>query len=165
MALPPLYDRAHDSIVEFERAAAMRYREASLLDRRSYKLAGIYLFGYSIEMRVKAAYFQNSGFVGKQRITAADRDTARAMWQVLGLVTRPGAHDVLGWAQMAVAARATTSMTAYGLLGQEVVNRATRVAQVWSEILRYRTAAPLRREWIEIRAIAGWFQANYHRLS
>jgi hypothetical protein len=165
MALSPLYLREDDSITAFERAAARRFREAVLLARRSHKLAAIYLFGYSIEMRVKAAYFHNAGFAPARTITRADRDWAVATWQAFGLLQKPGPHDVAGWAQLAVAIRVTTVRPPYGQFGVDVVNYATRVGAIWSEILRYRSIAPLPREAVDVRKIANWFELNYHRMT
>ena len=96
----PLHQRGVDSIAEFEQAAKYRFAEASVLDKRSRKLGAVYLYGYSVEMRVKAAYFHNAGFSGRQIITDIDRNNAIGLWSLFGLLARPGQHDILGWAPM-----------------------------------------------------------------
>jgi hypothetical protein len=162
--LRPLYERGHDCIEEFERAAAQRHAEAIVLDKRSRKLAAIYLFGYSVEMRIKSLYFYNAGFGPSIPILVTDRASAVSMWQMLGLPTKPGPHDILGWAQLAVAARATTRLTQYGSLGTDAVAHAQSLGPVWSEVLRYRCCEPRTSEWKLARSVAQWFGRNYDRM-
>src|SRR6185437_5820814 len=118
--MQPLFERTYDSVSEFESAADLRYADALVLDRRSRKLGAVYLFGYSVEMRVKAMYFRNAGFTESRIITSIDRSAAAASWQVLGLGDPVGRHDILRWAELAVTARATTGFTPYGSLGREI---------------------------------------------
>src|SRR5690349_10393450 len=100
---PPLYERGYDCIVQFEDAAAQRSAEAEILLKRSRHLGAIYLFGYSVEMRVKAAFFRNAGFLAGRLISPQDRSNAIAMSATLGLPVAPGPHDIAGWAALAVA--------------------------------------------------------------
>ena len=158
-----LFDRGFDSVEEFECAAAQRFAEALSLDRHSYKLAAVYLYGYSVEMRVKAAFFRSAGYGASRQISVADRNDARAMWQILGLLVPPGQHDILGWAQLAVAARATPPH-AYGALGLEIINHATTIYLIWRETLRYRSTTPTSSERRSARTVAEWFERNYHRM-
>ena len=48
-----------DTIASFERAAAARFRDATILRRADRRLAAIYLYGYSVEMWIKAASFRS----------------------------------------------------------------------------------------------------------
>lgn len=47
-----------DTVSILERAADQRSAEADVLRTAGHGLAAIYLYGYSAEMRVKAAYFR-----------------------------------------------------------------------------------------------------------
>lgn len=47
-----------DTIRKFMNAAPLRFEEAEALMREEHHLAAIYLFGYSAEMLIKAAYFR-----------------------------------------------------------------------------------------------------------
>src|SRR4051812_29277882 len=105
----PLYQRGVDSVKEFECAAAERFIEAELLHKRSRDLAAIYLWGYAVEMRVKAAFFRSAGFAPPQAISRTDRADHAALARTLGLLNPPGPHEISVWAQLAVAARATTA--------------------------------------------------------
>lgn len=163
----PLHLRGQDTVAEFEAAATQRFNEAERLGQRSHHLGAVYLFGYSVEMRVKALFFRNAGFATKQVITRQDRTDAADMYATLGLLTRPGQHDVSGWAALAVASRATTAApysVGAGGLGTEIVNRATALYLIWRETLRYRSVAATGAEFREVRRVAAWFGSNYGRM-
>lgn len=133
----PLHQRQVDSVSEFEAASVERLRDAHVLHKRSRDLAAVYFYGYSVEMRVKAAYFRSAGFTAVTPITKADRDHATALFATLGLPSRPGQHDISGWTNLAVAARVTTPAAYPISFGTEMVNRATEVYLIWRETLRY----------------------------
>ena len=165
--MPALHQRGSDSITEFEAAAAQRCEEARRLTKVSYHLGAVYLYGYSVEMRIKALFFRNSGFRPDQIITQDDRRDALDMYLTLGLLARPGQHDIAGWANLAVAARATTARpypTGAGQLGQEIVNRATQIYLILRETLRYRATRPTTAEHRAVRQIAEWFEAGYAKM-
>ena len=68
---------APDCIARLERAAAERLAEAELLRKQRRWLAAMYLYGYTIEMCLAAAYFRSAGFHVSMPI---DRDTPDAAW-------------------------------------------------------------------------------------
>jgi len=86
----PLHQRGYDCIDEYRAAALLRHSEAGRLQRRSHDMGAIYLYGYSVEMRVKAAYFHNAGFAARGSITPQDGANAINMWTALGLASAPG---------------------------------------------------------------------------
>jgi hypothetical protein len=167
MPLQPLHLRGTDSIEQFEAAAPQRLAEAERLSKRSHHLGAIYLYGYSVEMRVKAIYFRNAGFALHQVITREDRNHAANMYGTLGLLVRPGQHDIANWAILAVAARATTPAPypiGIGSIATEFANRAAAINLIWRETLRYRSSVPLGNEIREVRQIAHWFASLYARM-
>jgi len=160
--MSPLHQRGYDCIREYLAAARMRHSEARRLLERSHDLGAIYLYGYSVEMRVKAAYFHNAGLLREELITQQHRTDAVNMWTILGLATPPRPHDIAGWATLAVAARSTapSPLRPYeGAFGIEVVTRATSLYLIWRETLRYRSTQPLPRELRDVRSIADWFSS------
>ncbi len=159
--MPALHGRGYDSIAEFEAAARQRHADARRLRRASHHLGAIYLDGYSIEMRAKAMYFRAAGFPLARHITPGDRRNATRMYLSLGLNVEPGQHDVAGWAQLAVSARATTARPLSVQLGTDIVSHGVTFAGIWSETLRYRSTAPTGRDVRDAMRIADWFDVNY----
>ena len=111
---PSLWTLGRDCIAEFEAAAVQRHAEARDLLRRSRDLGAIYLYGYSVELRLKVAYFATPGVVSTagvpfgphDPITEDDRKTAMREWSVLGLPRKAfNGHDVELWAALVVAKR------------------------------------------------------------
>ncbi|MBU4270598.1 MAG: hypothetical protein KKE86_09300, partial [Planctomycetes bacterium] len=56
---PALTDHiAPNSVQQLERAAENRFKEGECLKRQNRLLAALYLYGYSVEMCLAAAYFE-----------------------------------------------------------------------------------------------------------
>jgi hypothetical protein len=66
-----------DSIAEFRRAAKQRYFDGLELATNNRRTAAIYLWGYTAEMLLKAAYFELIGFAEMKPIQLADLQTAK----------------------------------------------------------------------------------------
>jgi hypothetical protein len=66
------------SIHEFRAAAGLRYWEARRLAIAGDRLAAIYLWGYTAEMLLKAAYFRLRGWLPTQSITLVDLQNAKS---------------------------------------------------------------------------------------
>jgi hypothetical protein len=164
--IPPLWDRAVDTVAEFEAAALQRLNEAELLLKRSRDLAAIYLYGYSVEMRIKAVYFRNARTQPQLAlpITKTDRQNAAKMWTTLGLSVRPDGHHIAGWAELAVAARATTPNPYPVGFGNDIVNNAASLYLIWRETLRYWSIIPLNTELRTVRSIARWFASHHSKM-
>lgn len=160
-----LHLRFHDSISEFEGAARQRFAEAERLYARSHFLGAIYLYGYSVETRVKALYFRSAGGHSvRQQITKEDREGAAKVFTSLGLAGKLGSHDIQGWALLAVTARRTTSRpypAGVGGLGFKITTNAADLYASWRETLRYSTVRPTGKEQRKVRRIARWFENEY----
>ena len=63
---------APDTIAKLERAAQHRFATAEILRTKKRRLAALYLYGYSAEICLSAAYYRSSGLPAN---TAIDRDT------------------------------------------------------------------------------------------
>jgi hypothetical protein len=157
-----------DVVPTLEKAAAQRLAEADTLWEAGHGLAAIYLYGYSVEMRIKAAYFrfdfQTQGLDPRTIIDAARRNLAAGQFAALGLRKKPGQHDVLGWAQLLVARRVILAMRYAPILERELVNQSRTLSDRWIETLRYRSNTPYRHEVRNVREVAAWFACNYYNL-
>ena len=73
----PLLDRLQpDSIAEFRLAAQQRFLDGEIAGDRDRRTAAIYLWGYAVEMLLKAAYFEVDGFPERQPILIQDLKNA-----------------------------------------------------------------------------------------
>ena len=153
-----------DTLGKLEQAARRRYAEAErlILDE---PLGAVYLFGYTIEIRLKASYYRLAGLVTASRL-AGYRTAAEAQIRGFGLGHGPAGHDLLGWAKLLEDKRAT--MPAPGPLAPAVLNEMNdhvkNVSLCWAEILRYRANKPYNEELMVVRAAAEWFKRHYRRL-
>lgn len=69
----PLLTRLQpDSIAEFRAAAGQRFLDGEAAAAGNRRTAAIYLWGYAVEMIIKAAYFQVDGFSERQTILPSD---------------------------------------------------------------------------------------------
>jgi hypothetical protein len=157
-----------DLLPTLEKAAARRMAEADTLVAGGHGLAAIYLYGYSVEMRIKAAYFRfdfrTQGLDPRTVIDPARRNLAAGQFAALGLRNRPGQHDVLGWAQLLVAKRVVLTMRYAQILERELVNQSRALSDRWIETLRYRSNTPYRHEVRNVSEVAAWFACNYYQL-
>jgi hypothetical protein len=157
-----------DVVPTLERAATCRFREADTLYAGGHGLAAIYLYSYSVEMRIKAAYFRfdfrTQGLDPQTVIDPARRNFAVSQFAILGLPKKPGPHDVLGWAELLVAKRVSLAMRYPPTLEREVVNQARLLSERWVETLRYRSNRPYGHEVRTVNEVAAWFDCNYYQL-
>lgn len=142
----PLAERlSPDTIARLERAAQHRFTTAELL-RNERRLAALYLYGFSAEMCLTAAYFRSAGFSPH---TPIDRDTRRRrMAQARQLLTAAGEplmngdpHPLVGWARFLewqrLLAGCLTQQERQQL--KETINKATLLYNYWRPELRYKT--------------------------
>ena len=160
-----LLERCHpDSIREFRAAARQRFDDAMTLAGRGRRTGAIYLWGYTVEMIIKAAYFALLGLAESDVITwnahllpAIQRGRAlRIAWP------GPGAgHNVRAWAELLIAARALSPRASYtASFALDVQRRGQRIGQLWRETLRYRRNHAHRYEMRYVHEAAEWFLVN-----
>ena len=162
---------APDCIWRLERAAEQRFREADHLRAKGCSLAALYLYGYSVEMCLSAAYYSSVGFSPSASI---DREARRRrMAQARQLKTASGEplmnndpHPLVGWARFLEWQRsASTNLSSSAKQRlQHAVRRAGLVYKHWRPELRYKTAAVTPTQVDEVRRAASWFVENRGRL-
>jgi len=155
-----------DTIGKMEAAARRRYAEASRLVANE-PLGAIYLFGYTVEIRLKTAYYR---IIGIRPDVPLDKERAAAERQIRAFpvraTSRPAGHDTRGWARLVEHARATTTGAkplAPSFLAT-MNGHADDVADCWTEILRYRANKPYNKELAAVLKAARWFKRNHSRL-
>lgn len=162
---------APDAVSRLERAAEKRFEEAELLAIRKRWLTAIYLYGYSIEMCLTAAYYRSAGFSAQVPI---DRDTRhRRMAQARQLRTSSGRllmendpHPLAGWARFLEWQRKLSGDLSrqHTQRLKEAVHKAERAYKHWRPELRYKTMDVTPDQLDEVRRAARWFIENRGRL-
>jgi hypothetical protein len=164
-----LIDRCQmDSIREFRLAARQRFDDALALAAAGRRTAAIYLWGYTAEMTLKAAYFSVIGMAEADTITwGGHLRPATQQGRTLGIAwPAPGeGHNVRAWAQLLIATRASSPLTTYTVpFGLEVQRRDQGFEHVWRETLRYRKNHAYSYEVKQVRESAEWLLIHSNRL-
>lgn len=154
-----------DTIAKMEAAARRRYAEAKRLVADE-PLGAIYLFGYTVEIRLKTAYFRVARIPSNSPLANARASAEALIRSFPGRAARPAGHDIRGWARLVGDARATTPGSTPLAAGDLVRmnGHAQTVAECWTEILRYRANRPYNEELAAVLTAARWFKHNYSRL-
>jgi len=151
--------RVPDSIREFRAAASERFEDGSAAEEAGRRTAAIYLWGYTAEMILKAAYFAAIGYASSTPITINDLKAARfAGIQTYGVLWPGNLHDVRAWADLLVEHQSRPPIGAYVLpgFGDDVKRRGRRIEPLWSETLRYHKNIAYTHEVERVREAAGW---------
>jgi hypothetical protein len=153
-----------ESIREFRASARWRFDEAMALAATGYRTGAIYLWGYSAEMILKAAYFSLLGRSETALLTwAGDILPAINAGRAIGIAwPGPGqGHNVRAWAELLVNEHAATPGAAYPpLFGQEVQACGQSIGLLWSETLRYHKNVAYLHEMNQVREAAEWLLVN-----
>lgn len=163
-----------DTPAKLEAAAARRYAEARRLALDGERLGALYLYGYSIEMRLKAAYYQLAGVPRHWDIeqprpgsTQSPRKIAQLAIQVQlppPPAKQPLGHYLPGWARLVIDTRVGHALGPLAAaLANDLWNQVQTAARSWKESLRYHANKPYDEELDEVVAAARWFQLNYRR--
>ena len=160
-----------DFIPIFERAATRNFLDAERLRQSNRGLAAIYLYGYSVEMRIKAAYFrvvfpnQMPPLPLTTRIDSRRRSAAMNEWSGILVPRRPnGPHDIEFWAWLLVKKRESLTIGHPPAFANEITNRAANLYVYWREYIRYRSVKVHPSEVAVVKSEAVWFQREYHQL-
>lgn len=165
-----------DTLAKLEEAATRRYAAAVKLTGDE-PLSALYLFGYAIEMRLKAAYYRLAALAERWNISQplpGNPDSPRAIAEreikrlrpLWGLPPRSVVgHDLGGWAILVIETRAHHTLGGLdGELRDEFWGHVQRAEMHWSQILRYRPNKPYDYELEYVAAAAGWMKQNYRGL-
>lgn len=149
---------APNTIRRLEQAAERRYEEGECLKKQNRLLGALYLYGYSVEMCLAAAYFRSAGFDTTQPI---DDDTRiqRMKWARQMRLMSGDPHPLTGWARFLQWHRESsdclTSATRDRL--REAVQKAEQVYKHWRPELRYKLANVTQSQLNEVRFCVHWF--------
>lgn len=150
-----------DSIAQFRVSARIRHEDASQLARSNRGLAAIYLWGYTVEMTVKAAWFALLGYGDDQSITMKDLADAKAKAKSYRIDWPGGYHDLNGWTQLLIRHReAMNRPYAVRHFDRILLGHARRVYDRWREWLRYKRNVPYPFEVAAVAESAEWFLRN-----
>jgi hypothetical protein len=155
-----------DTVIGFLAAAEQRYADGLRLAETDRRTGAVYLWGYAVEMLLKAAYFRVVGSGPRQPIL---RDDLRAAVDLAPTVNChfPGRnfHHLIGWSDLLICTRLA--------LGQPysdprfpaaITHHTRRVYQVWRETLRYHQNTAYQFEVTAVREGVEWFLEQAARL-
>ena len=155
-----------DSIQEFRLAARHRYDDGLTAATGGRGLAAIYLWGYSAEMLLKAAYFSVLGIGERTSLHLPIHvNPAIQLGRGLGIAwpQHGQGHNVRAWAELLVLERAThpnPAMAYTANFGVQVQARGQRISQLWNETLRYHKNRPYSFELAQVRTAVEWLLVN-----
>jgi hypothetical protein len=153
-----------ESIREFRASARQRFEDGLALAVAGHRTGAIYLWGYTAEMILKAAYFTLQGRAELAVLTwRTDILPAIIAGRGMGIAwpLHGQGHNVRAWAELLIAERAATPGAAYPHpFGQEVQERGEAIGELWSETLRYHKNLAYLYEMNQVREAAEWFLLN-----
>jgi hypothetical protein len=168
IALPKiLVDRLReDSIQEFRNAASFRFAEGLHLSAAGHRSAAIYLWGYSVEMILKAGWFSYQGFQNDQPIQRVDLFKAQNIAVNLGIQWRRGdLHDIVNWAELLKQDRMKSGRgypdPSFSL---SLIQHSQMIFSRWREWMRYKANRAYPHEVKAVASSANWFLSNSMRL-
>lgn len=155
-----------DSIREFRLAAQERFQDGLALAGAGRRTAAIYLWGYSAEATLKAAYFRAIGFKADQVIAAKDLNQAVSSAIQYGIHWQGNWHRIDLWARLLVSVRMMSPPPPYQAAGfdSQLLARSLTVAVHWQETLRYRKNVAYWHEVARLRESAAWLQGHSYEL-
>jgi hypothetical protein len=165
-ALIDRLDKTPDTIDDLEQAACNRYDEGEGLRKQNHLLAALYLYGYSVEMCLAAAYFRRFGFARGDTIEPKHRKRhmEQAQQTVDGAgepLMAPGAQPLPGWARLLEWQRRRQPSKPLGpeeeRLFSEAVVKARMVYRHWRPRLRYTSLVVTLEQIEEVRRCVSWF--------
>lgn len=153
-----------ESIREFRASARQRYNDALSLTAAGRRTGAIYLWGYSAEMTLKAAYFSLT-LSETQPISWAGHILAAIIHgrMVHGIAwpRRGEGHNVRAWAELLIAERAATPGMAFApQFGRDVQTCGQQIGGLWSETLRYHKNVAYMYEMTQVREATEWLLSN-----
>jgi hypothetical protein len=154
---------ATHTIREFRQAATLRYNEGRRLTIAGDRLAAIYLWGYTAEMLLKAAYFRLMLYGPTTPITMVDLQAARTYALGLGLAFG-NLHDLPGWRALLIEEHRIRGSPYKSSFARSITTRVGRIHQHWREHLRYRKNRPYLGEVNQTLQNVTWLLSEYRSL-
>jgi hypothetical protein len=157
-----------ECIRELRAAAFQRFHDGLALAGRGRGTGAIYLWGYTAEMALKAAYFS---------LTLAERDPITWGGHVLPAINhgrnvhliawpvQGQGHNVRAWAELLVAERAALPGRAYSTSdARQIQTCGQRIGLLWGEALRYHKNVAYPYEVTQVRLAAEWLFVHVETL-
>jgi hypothetical protein len=156
---------APNTVLRLERAAKERYEDAERLKEQNRLLAALYLYGYSVEMCLTAAYFRGAGYAANRVISDDDRRGRMRDARNWGLMSADP-HPLVGWAKFLEWQRLSSGSATAAERDklQQAVRRAERVYKHWRPELRYKLTQVMKNQFDEVRQCVRWFIGLQGRL-
>ncbi len=161
-----LIDRLRpDSILEFRAAARERYQDGLAARDSGRRTAAVYLFGYTAEMVLKAAYFRLIGYPEGQNISMAQLKAAQKP-AITNFAWQGSLHSLESWAKLLVSTRASRPDLAYPVpnFGAKVVDTVRRITSSWRENMRYHKNIAYPHEVTRVEEATRWLLENSAKL-
>jgi hypothetical protein len=153
---------AVECIGEFRQSADVRHQEGLALAAAGFGTGAIYLWGYAVEMTLKAAYFRLIGFGPADPIHLSDLRTAlghspASTASSLGMTPTGNLHDIAGWGQLITLYRRANGPAYPSVDLERQIRRATAYAGgLWRETIRYHKNRAYAHEVEGMRAATAW---------
>ena len=117
-------------------AAEARFADGDALYRAGRRGGAIYLWGYCAEICLKAAFFRHEGFAPSTPITTKLMRQHLAQFGS-GSAKRDNLHDVVAWSQALIRLRQHLGRPMTVRLASQLSASCRRIADGWSETIRY----------------------------
>ncbi len=149
-----------DCIAGFRAAAMQRCADAVALASNGRRTAAIYLWGYAVEMWLKAAYFTAFRYRGDQPITATDLRAVIELAPSVGVAwAGRNLHHLPSWARMLIETRQEFGLEyPTRLFSADLIRNTNRVYLIWRETLRYHPNVAYDHEVGAVRRCVDWFR-------
>lgn len=147
---------------EFDLAADERYADAVRLAGSGRRTGAIYLFGYVVEMLLKASYFRLVRFgetqvIGWGDLSAAVGTGPASQSRLLGLAGSRNFHDLTAWASLIVAYRLRHGPVYPGRrFAATLTDHVRAVHARWTEVIRYHKNVAYDHELARVRTATEW---------
>ena len=161
---------APDTISQLERAAVLRHDDGLELLHVRHTLAAVYLFGYSAEMCLAAAYFRAVGFTVKRVIERDERQRhmakARNLKDAEGNPIMTGdPHPLVGWARFLKWQRIASKISSAEMRRlNDAIGHAEILYKHWRPELRYKLIEVTASQLAEVSKACTWFLEHRGRL-
>jgi hypothetical protein len=153
-----------ECIREFRASAIQRFQDAMALAGNDRRTGAIYLWGYSAEMFLKAAYFSVIGISDSDALTWAGHllpamDRGKNVFTIAWPNSGKG-HNVRAWSELLVQERIFRSVPFPNPFALDVQRQGQRIGQLWNETLRYHKNVAYMHEVTQVRQAAEWLLVN-----
>jgi hypothetical protein len=128
-----------ETISDFAIAAEQKYREGIIVAKAGHPGAGIYFFGYTAEMLLKAACFRFDGASPSDRVAPRLAPARNWLASHPWSVNPEGYHSLEFWTTYLRARRVSQGRALDRNLDGQLLHRARRRYLVWWVEMRYRS--------------------------